>query len=200
MERELTKANPALRALSETRGAPRSTVALLEVQTHFNLHLATINNYIFKELVAGGYYSRPPDQVRLVYLAKGVMIGFLVALVGGLLAFAGNSRLDWIWINIFTAVAILGFGWLMPARSIKGARRLAKVLGFGDFLGRVDKDRLERLQTTPQLFDDVETKWAQAFARITVPPPQWYRGSGSDFFPADLINSVNNVILNKQGA
>ncbi len=41
----------------------------------------------------------------------------------------------------------------MSARTITGARALEKVLGFEEFLGRVEKDQIERLEKTPELFE-----------------------------------------------
>ncbi len=78
------------------------------------------------------------------------------------------------------------FGWFMSARTVTGERALEKVLGFEEFLGRVEKDQIERLQKTPELFEKylpyamalrVEKKWVQAFSGIAMQPPQWYQGS-----------------------
>jgi hypothetical protein len=59
-----------------------------------------------------------------------------------------------------------------------------------NFLGRVEKDRIDRLQSTPQLFEKylpyamalrVDTKWAETFAGLAVTPPEWYKGSSESF-------------------
>jgi hypothetical protein len=75
----MTTANPALRALSEAEDAPRPSVAFLELQNHFYLHLQIIRDSIFDALVAGGYYENRPDRVRLLYVAKGLLVGLLLA-------------------------------------------------------------------------------------------------------------------------
>jgi uncharacterized membrane protein len=109
--------------------------------------------------------------------------------------------MPWILAAILTGIIISGFGWFMTARTITGARTFAKVLGFENFLGRVEEDRIKRLEKTPELFEKylpyamalhVEKKWVQAFARIAMQPPQWYQGSyGSSFQPFLLVNDLS---------
>jgi uncharacterized membrane protein len=96
-------------------------------------------------------------------------------------------------------------GWFMPAHTIQGARTYAKVLGFEDFLGRVESDRIEKLEKTPELFEKflpyamalhVEKKWVQAFAGISMQPPQWYQGPyGSGFVPYVFVNDLNYMTV-----
>ena len=59
-----------------------------------------------------------------------------------------------------TVFIIAGFGSFMPARSLAGARVLGKVRGFADFLGRVEKDHIERMEKTPELFEKHLPRWA----------------------------------------
>jgi Predicted membrane protein (DUF2207) len=198
----MTMATPEMQALSEAGKESQPDVSLSELRSHFALHLATINNSIFDTLQASGYYVRRPDRVRLLYAARGFMIGLLMVLMGVYRAATGGPWLPWASYGVLTALIICGFGWFMPARSMTGARALAKIRGFKDFLGRVEKDHIERLVNTPQLFEkylpyamalSVDTKWAESFAGIAVPPPQWYRGKGSDFFPVHLVNDLNTM-------
>ena len=195
--------NPALRALSEAGRDTQPTAAWSEVQKHFYLHLARIRACVFDALVAGGYYSGRPDTVRQLYVGAGILIGTLLALSGRFLAATGAPWFMWIVSGILTGMIILGFGWFMPARSIRGARALAKVRGFGNFLGRVEKDHIERLDKTPQLFEKylpyamalgIENRWTQVFVGIAA-PPSWSRGRDSDFFPWPLVNP--DVMLNQ---
>jgi uncharacterized membrane protein len=79
------------------------------------------------------------------------------------------------------------------------------VLGFEEFLGRVEKDQIERLEKTPELFEKylpyamalrVEKKWVQAFSGIALQPPQWYQGSYAGNFTAFyLVNDLNMMSL-----
>jgi hypothetical protein len=93
-------------------------------------------------------------------------------------------------------------GLVMPARSAAGVRALGKVRGFKDFLARVEKGRLEKLDDTPQLFEKylpyamafgVDNRWAEAFANIAVPRPQWYRGKNNNFFPVQFVSGLNSA-------
>src|SRR6185436_9413735 len=80
-----------------------------------------------------------------------------------------------------------------PARTILGARTLEKVLGFSEFLERVEKERFERLVKTPEMFErflpyamafGIEEKWARAFKDMAMESPTWYVGSNIHAFNA----------------
>ena len=114
-----------------------------------------------------------------------------------LTAVIGFSRLTWIVTGILTAAVIGMFGWLMSCRTTAGVRALEKVLGFEEFLSRVEADQIARLETRPELFEKflpyamalrVEKKWVQAFAGISMQPPRWYSGPyGAGRLSADLF-------------
>jgi hypothetical protein len=151
-------------------------------------------------MVAGGYYARRPDRVRLFYVAQGILIGVLLAIVGRIMPANGAPWFTWVLSGALTGLITSGFGWFMPARTVSGMRALAKVRGFQDFLGKVEKDRIERLEQTPELFEKylpyamalgVENRWAQAFGGIAVPAPQWYGKRGGDFFPMNLAGELS---------
>ena len=184
-------------------------VALSDLQNRFSLHLPFIQNYVFDTLKKHGYYLRRPDTLRLAFVAFGILIGILMLPVGFLLAATtGTAPMPWIVAAILTAIIIAGSGWFMNARTITGSRTLAKVLGFEDFLGRVEKDHIERLERTPELFEKylpyamalrVEKKWVQAFSGIGVQSPQWYQGAhGSSFQPSFLVNDLG--VMSSQAA
>jgi uncharacterized membrane protein len=101
---------------------------------------------------------------------------------------------------VLSGIIIALFGRFMTGRTVAGARAYAKVLGFEDFLGRVEKDQIERLEKTPEPFEKylpyamalrVEKNWVQAFSSIGV-QPQWYKGAdGSSFQPSLFVNDLN---------
>jgi hypothetical protein len=201
----MTAENPALRALSGAAENALPTAAWSEVRKNFYLHLATIRVCVFDALIAGGYYTGRPDIVRKLYVAAGLVIGALLALAGRLLAPPGVPWLLWTLYDILTGIIILGFGWFLPARSVRGARTLGKVRGFGSFLDRVEKDHIERLEKTPQFFEKylpyamalgIENRWIQVFVGIAA-PPSWSRGRDADFFPFPPVTA--GVMLNPAG-
>ncbi|MFZ0523524.1 MAG: DUF2207 domain-containing protein [Candidatus Acidiferrales bacterium] len=177
-------------------------VRLSDLQNHFYKNLPFIRDRIFNALMTDGYYLHRPDTVKQGYIGAGLLIGFLMlAATGSLARTTGIASGTWIAAGIATGAVIAIFGWFMSARTITGERALEKVLGFEEFLGRVEKDQIERLQKTPELFEKylpyamalrVEKKWVQAFSGIALQPPQWYQGSyGNAFTPYFLVNDLN---------
>ena len=187
----------------------RDSVKLSELQNHFYTHLPTIRDRIFDALMADHYYLHRPDKVRRAYVSGGFVIGFGMVWAGAFLSgVLHTSALTVILAGILTGAIICCFGWFMPARTIEGERTLEGVLGFEDFLGRVEEDRFERVVKTPEMFEKflpfamalgVEKKWVHAFADIYRQPPNWYRGPyGTNFQPVYFVNDLD-VMSNQAG-
>jgi hypothetical protein len=187
-------------------GGMNTDVKLSDLQNHFYSHLPTIRDRIFDALMEDGYYLHRPDTVRQAYIGSGIVIGVLMFVLSGFLSNSlGMAPLPWIVSGILSGGIICIFGWFMPARTIAGARTLEKVLGFEDFLGRVESDRIERIEKTPELFEKylpyamalhVEKKWVQAFSNIAMQPPAWYQGPyGSGFVPYIFVNDLNIMAM-----
>ena len=81
---------------------------------------------------------------------------------------------------------------------------LEGILGFSEFLERVESDKYERIDMTPDLFErflpyamafGVEKKWASAFDGISQSAPQWYRGGSvvGGFRPYLFAAALNNM-------
>jgi uncharacterized membrane protein len=183
-----------------------TSVKLSELQNHFYTHLPAIRSRIFDALMADGYYLHRPDTVRQGYIGAGIVIGILLFVFGGALGAAtGVAHLTWIIAAVLTGAVICIFGWFMPARTLSGARTLEKILGFEQFLGRVESDRIERIVKTPEMFEKFlpyamalhcEKKWVAAFAGIAMQPPQWYSGPyGSGFVPYMFVNDLNAMSM-----
>jgi uncharacterized membrane protein len=177
-------------------------VKLSDLQNHFYTELPGIRDSIFEALMTDNYYLHRPDSVRQGYIGAGIAVGFLTVAGNGFLARAtGIASPTWIIAGIASGLIICVFGYFMSARTVTGQRALEKVLGFEDFLGRTQKDQIDRLQTRPELFEKflpyamalhVEKKWVQAFSGIALQPPTWYQGSyGSGFMPYLLVNDLN---------
>jgi Predicted membrane protein (DUF2207) len=211
VEEKAKEVSDQYRAMSGFSDAARDTVALSDLQNHFALHLARIRDAIFDNLVVEGYYANRPDKIRIVYGMWGVFVALLMAVMGGVLAsMTRMAPVALIGIGLFTGAIVLGFGFFLPARTGRGAQTLGKVLGFREFLGRAEKDHIERLEKTPELFEKylpyamalaVENRWTQTFATITVTPPQWYQGKSRDgFLPMRLTNDLNEMSNQAGGA
>jgi len=107
---------------------------------------------------------------------------------------------------ILSAGIIAGFGWFMPARTADGAKALAGVLGFEDFLTHVEADHMDRISQTPETFEKflpfamvlgVEKKWVGAFQNIYSQPPSWYQGGNysGGFYPILFVNNLDNMTM-----
>jgi uncharacterized membrane protein len=81
----------------------------------------------------------------------------------------------------------------MPARTVAGTRTLEEVLGFAEFLERVDREKYQNVTRTPEMFErflpfamafGVERQWARAFEDIYMEAPAWYAGMHAGSFNA----------------
>jgi uncharacterized membrane protein len=181
-------------------------VKLSDLQNHFYTQLPGIRDSIFQALMNDNYYLHRPDTVRQGYIGAGLAIGFLTVAGNVFLARAtGIASATWVIAGIASGLVICGFGYFMSARTVTGQRALEKVLGFEDFLGRTQKDQIDRMEKTPELFEKylpyamalhVEKKWVQAFSGIAMQPPNWYQGSyGSGFMPYLLVSDLNMMSM-----
>ena len=177
-------------------------VNLSDLQNHFYTNLPGIRDSIFDALMKDGYYLHRPDTVRQAYVGGGIVTAVLF-IAGGVWMSqqTGVPQLTWTIAGVLSGIVICGFGWFMPARTLSGWRTLEKLLGFEEFLGRVQKDQIERLEKSPELFEKylpyamalhVEKKWVQAFSGIALQPPQWYQAPyGSSFVPYLFVSELN---------
>ncbi|MGH9575728.1 MAG: DUF2207 domain-containing protein [Candidatus Acidiferrales bacterium] len=197
-------------AFTETQAAnamqAETSVSLSDMQNHFYVNLPGIRTSIMNALVSDGYYTHSPDGVRQGYIFTGVIIGFLIAAGSNFLSGATqSSKLAWIIAGIAVGAIICAFGWFMPAHTEAGERAVEKVLGFEDFLGHVEGDKIERMVKTPDLFEKylpyamalrVDKKWVQQFSGIAMQPPSWFQGYyGPGFAPYLLLNDLNMMSM-----
>jgi Predicted membrane protein (DUF2207) len=192
---------------SDFSGAPVASVALSQLQNHFYQQLPPIRDCVFDALVSDGYYLHRPDTVRQGYIGAGLVLGFLLIFGGNWWAGqSGMSHLTWIVAGALTGAVICGFGWFMPARTRTGAQTYARVLGFEEFLGRVESDRIKRLENAPATFEKylpyamalrVDKKWVKAFDGVAMQPPQWYQGAvyTGAFQPFFLVAALDNMAV-----
>jgi uncharacterized membrane protein len=179
-------------------------VALSDLENRFYTHLDGISSALFDQLLTRRYYARRPDRVKQTYVGIGIVVGILsVAFAIWLSAHYGVSMQTGILAGVLSGLVIVGFGWVMPARTIRGARTLEKVLGFEEFLTRVESDRFQRVVKTPQMFETflpfamalgVEQNWVRAFDGIYTQSPAWYQGTSvADFRPRSFVNNLSQM-------
>jgi len=195
-EREL------LRGMFTNPSHPGATVYLLALENEFYRKLPEIREALFKQLISGRYYTHNPQKVRNLYLGLGVAVAVVaVALLAPWAAHSGTSMLTAILSGISSGLIVIIFAFVMPARTILGARVRSQILGFEEFMNRAEKDHFARLVNSPEMFDKylpyamalgVEGKWARAFENIYKQPPDWYRGYyDGTFRPSLLMHNLN---------
>jgi uncharacterized membrane protein len=163
-----------------------NSVTLSDLKNKFYKNLPGLRDELYGRIVRDGYYTGRPDHVRVLYIVGGIVAGFLVGIASAaMLSYFGMQPVAGIVAGILTALIVAFFGWFMPSRTVRGTRELEKVLGFREFLSRVEADRLDRMVKTPAMFEKflpfamalgVEDNWAKAFEGIYTEPPTWYTG------------------------
>ncbi len=167
----------------------RPEVAMSDLEEEFYEHLPDIKKALYDRALSRRDYHLRPDRVLGAYVGVGIGVGLAITVLGLIMTSRGLvAPAAAIAGGLLTALVIVGFGLVMPARTVQGARRLEGILGFEEFLKAVDSDRFRRMITGPELFErflpyamalQVEKRWARAFEKIYAEPPQptWYVGS-----------------------
>jgi uncharacterized membrane protein len=194
--------SPHERVMLENIFAGGSETPLSSLKNRFYTAIPVIREDIMSALKRKGMYMLDPGSANGYSIAAAVAIGVVVAA----LWYLG-------WKNLFNSVPLLiGSGlisamiwWLfarqMTAKTVLGTRTLVAVLGFQEFMNRVDADRIKRLP--PDTFEKylpyamalgVEQHWAQAFAGIVKDPPNWYVSPGGYAFnPIFFSSSMHSM-------
>lgn len=169
-----------------------SSVQLSDLKNDFYRHLDKIKSGIFGRLMALGLYQNRPDRVRKLYMGIGIGIAAFSAFpVTIASSFTNISIVAVIIAVVGSALPVMTFGYLMPARTRKGSRKLEEVRGFQEFLDRVEEDRFKRMIDSPDQFEaylpyamalGVDATWARAFEDIVTEPPDWYVGHSPGHF------------------
>jgi uncharacterized membrane protein len=177
---------PHERDLLQAMFGTAPSVRLSELKNKFYKHLPGLRNDLYGMLERQGYYTTRPDRVRAMYIAAAIVLaGIFIVGSGTVMRAWGMQPLAGVIAGSLSGLIVGLFGWVMPARTIRGTRELEKVLGFQEFLVRVEADRLNRVVKTPELFErflpyamalGVEDTWAKAFEGIYTEPPRWYSG------------------------
>lgn len=179
-------------------------VRVSDLENSFYKDLPAIKSAVFDQLVGKGFYRSRPDRVQGAWIGGGLAVAVLFGVFGTILAGNwGMSGMTVIVAAVLCGAILVGFGILMPARTVPGARAQEAVLGFQEFLDRVESDRFKRMITGPEMFEKylpfamalgVEKQWAKAFEDMMTEPPNWYRGSGhATFRPGVFVSDLSGM-------
>ncbi len=179
---------------------------LSSLKNRFYTAVPIIRQDIMAALKNKGIYMLDPES------ANGYS---LVAAIGIIAPFGIFQYLGWA--NFLNSIPLLVvcvllsaviwwlFARVMSAKTVKGARVHIAVLGFQEFMNRVDGERLKLMP--PTTFEKflpyamalgVEHHWAQAFNGIIKDPPSWYAapggyGPGMGFNALLFSSSMNSM-------
>ena len=194
---------PHERVMMENIFAGGQQTTLSSLKNRFYTAIPVIKEDIKSALRNKGMYLLDPDSANAYSVGAGILIvlAFLAA------PFLGYQAMFNSIVLLFVCGAIsLVIWWLfarqMSAKTVNGGRTRIAVLGFQEFMNRVDADRLKRMP--PDTFEKylpyamalgVEHHWAQAFAGIIQNPPTWYVSPNgmTGFNPIFFSSSMHNM-------
>lgn len=178
------------------------SVLLSDLKNKFYESIPGIKRALYKELSGeAAYFPTSPDRVRNNYRLAGVAVAAL-----GLVALWAEQSPLAIGCPVAAGAIVLAFSGAMPRRTQKGRRACDDILGFREFVKRVDQDRLERTGgKTADRFEKilpyavvlgVADRWATVFADIYLQPPGWYHSDryGSGFRAQDFVSDVGSSL------
>jgi uncharacterized membrane protein len=176
---------------------------LSSLKNRFYTALPIIRQDIMASLRNKGMYLLDPQSAN-AYSILGAVLSlapFLISHFTGFKEVFTPSLLTVVAVGLSVVVWFL-FARQMSARTLQGARTRIAVIGFQEFMNRVDADRIKRMP--PDTFEKylpyamalgVETHWAQAFAGIVTTPPRWFVGPGgyTGFNPVFFTSSMHGM-------
>ncbi len=176
---------------------------LSSLRNRFYTAIPVIKQDIFASLKRKGMYWLDP-QSAAGYSVLGAILSaapFVIGQVTGVFAVLESPGVL-IAMGILSAIILLLFARQMTCKTVLGARTRIAILGFQEFMNRVDHDRIQRMP--PDTFEKylpyamalgVENHWAQAFAGIVKQPPNWYVGPGYNgmFNPVFFSNDMHSM-------
>ena len=176
---------------------------LSSLKNHFYTAIPIIREDIMAGLRSKGMYLLDPESANGYSIAAAIFIllPFAIAQFTGYADFF-NSITGLIGALLVSAVIWWLFARQMTAKTLKGGRTRVAVLGFQEFMHRVDEDRLKRMP--PDTFEKylpyamalgIEQIWAQKFAGIIQNPPQWYASPNGmvGFNPIFFSSSMHSM-------
>jgi hypothetical protein len=162
------------------------SVKLSSLRRKFHTKLREVQDALYDDVVARGWFAGRPDKIR----ARWHALGFLLLLAGDALVFlaAWKTHLGLVPIPIALAGLLLAFGarW-MPRRTAKGTGLVRRVLGFRTYIDTAEAQEA-RFAEKENLFSrylpyavvfGLTEKWARAFAGLgdRAPDTSWYVGT-----------------------
>ncbi len=157
----------------------------------FYRELPGIKSAMFTHLVSAGFFAESPESVKLKYGGLVALLALGVFALGAVTAFLTGGIFPNALVVPGVAAALTGlfaapFVPAMPRRTAEGVRMREWAKGFEEFVGRVESDRLERVEAVTAFETllpyamalGVAETWAKKFEGIYAEgrQPGWYVG------------------------
>jgi uncharacterized membrane protein len=159
-------------------------VRLSDLKNKFYTAIPSIKENVLSLLKSKGMYSVDPDSAH-AYVFLGILLAvapFILAQVLGIASILESPGLLTASATVAVIVIII-FARIMTAKSKKGVQTKIEILGFQEFVNRVDADRLRRMPSDTfekflpyAMALGIENRWAKNFEGIVQNPPTWYVG------------------------
>jgi uncharacterized protein (TIGR04222 family) len=152
-------------------------VEVSSLKTEFVDRLHGVQEALYQDVMAAGWFRARPDTVRTIWTALGV-----VALLAGIAAAVVLAAFTtWGWLGIPLAIGGLGLLILagrMPARTAKGTAMLRRVRGFRTVIDKAEthlsqwaeKENVFTRYLPYAVVFGLTDQWAKAFADLGVEP------------------------------
>jgi uncharacterized membrane protein len=192
------------RKLVDAIFASADEVQVSALKNRFYKDVPDVVEALYEELSKRRHFFRgSPDQVRTLWRAAAFGVGVAALVAWGLFRLPPAAGLA----TLSCAGVVFAFARHMPRRTRKGRAAYEELLGFQEFMERVDRDRLERMGgRTAERFEaclpyavvlGVADQWADAFADLYTQPPDWYRSAryrGGGFSPRIFVSDVGRSL------
>ena len=168
---------------TEKRNIP-AVISKLHLNAYERLKEAEKN--LYEDLTSNGYFEGRPDDVRNKYLAIGIITIFASFFLGGFISPFIASPASFFFAFITSGLIITIFSFFMPARTAKGRRALAEIVGFKEVLNLgswrtkvYEKHNFFEEVLPYAIAFGITEKFIQAFKDADIKNLSWYKGSSA---------------------
>lgn len=173
-----------------------------ELNNKFYQAIEGIKDKIYRQMAEHKFYFGRPDKIRNMYnsVATGI---YILIYVGFPLVGRVEGAIDLIFLlpSIFVCYLIIKFfAKIMPKKSKRGLEVYRHVMGYKEFIERVEKKKLKLMvKEDPTLFErtlpyavamGLAEEWAEKFEGIAIQKPSWYQTYSRDFDSKIFMRSI----------
>jgi uncharacterized membrane protein YgcG len=181
---------------------------LSDLKNRFYTVIPIVREDIMSALKNKGIYTLDPESANGYSIVAAIAIAFAVI---GVQVMGWMRLFDSVPLVIGSVLVSALIWWLfarqMTAKTLTGARTAIAVLGFQEFMNRVDADRIKGMPSDTfekflpyAMALGVEHRWAQAFDGIIKDPPSWYVSPNgyTGFTPLYFSSSMHSMASDMQ--